>query len=332
MDPTDKVSNIIPHIYITNWPSSNNLETLKSYNIKAVINVTPEQKPADTLMYMKTNHIDYLQIPILDTPNENILQYFNQTYDFINKHVRKKENVLIHCMAGVSRSVTITANYMARDFISKFSPEETLDFIINVIRQSRPIVNPNGGFKQQLLEKIREYSLKNRNKSQMSQYNEEVPKFKELENSPSREGSCAKSFLDADGRPAPVICLTNSDFDEQGNLPSFSNVNGVVFFGSNNCSHCQRTKPAFANFAKHLPRTNIRAFYIEGPDNKELLMRINPTTWGYLIRGFPTIVSYNNGRFFSEYDVDQANPQAFRTTEDLLEYAKGIGAVQVEMV
>lgn len=71
--------------------------------------------------------------------------------------------VLIHCLAGVSRSVTLATAYIMT--ITNLSWSKA----VNVVRGARRIANPNFGFKRQLKEferkvscqSIRQFSLKN---------------------------------------------------------------------------------------------------------------------------------------------------------------------------
>lgn len=57
---------------------------------------------------------------------------------------RKKGKVLIHCRAGVSRSVTIAAAYLL--YYSNSNTEEVLSYI----KKKRPIAGPNINFVGQL--------------------------------------------------------------------------------------------------------------------------------------------------------------------------------------
>ena len=88
--------------------------------------------------------INYLVINALDTPDTNLYMVFDLCCDFINKVFEDKGNLLIHCMAGRSRSVTILAAYLIKIFgISD-------DSAIDLIKSKRSIININDGFKEQL--------------------------------------------------------------------------------------------------------------------------------------------------------------------------------------
>jgi protein-tyrosine phosphatase len=78
-----------------------------------------------------------------DSEEENLRQYFEKTDSFIDTH-RKNGNVLVHCMAGVSRSATVVIAYLMKT--NKWKYEETLKYV----REKRNIVGPNEGFLRQL--------------------------------------------------------------------------------------------------------------------------------------------------------------------------------------
>lgn len=47
-----------------------------------------------------------------DTPDQNLSQYFSVCNDFIHAARIRDGNVLIHCLAGMSRSVTVAVAYI----------------------------------------------------------------------------------------------------------------------------------------------------------------------------------------------------------------------------
>lgn len=87
----------------------------------------------------------YLCVMAADTPDQDLSQFFSVCNDFIHgARLRRDCNVLIHCLAGMSRSVTICVVYVMS--ISSLNWRDAL----KVVRVGRKIANPNSGFQIQL--------------------------------------------------------------------------------------------------------------------------------------------------------------------------------------
>jgi dual specificity MAP kinase phosphatase len=72
----------------------------------------------------------YHYIPAEDHEGYDISQFFATTFDFIEK-ARRETNVLVHCMAGISRSATVTAAYL----MMKFGYE--MKTVLNLLQRKR---------------------------------------------------------------------------------------------------------------------------------------------------------------------------------------------------
>ena len=97
--------------------------------------------------YLKKNFPDtfqYYSIEINDADYENISQYFNNSFDFIDNAISNNGKVLIHCAAGVSRSSTILISYLMKKNKWKY------DFTYDFVKKQRNCVSPNYGFIKQL--------------------------------------------------------------------------------------------------------------------------------------------------------------------------------------
>ena len=129
---------ILPNIYLGNIQSAYQKEFLKEKGITHIITAVLGVSPIfpDDFTYLNINSIDY--------DNDNLMTNFNKTNDFINKCIEKNGKVLIHCICGVSRSVTITCAYLMKN--KNINPNEAIEFI----KEKRPIAEPNCGFKKQL--------------------------------------------------------------------------------------------------------------------------------------------------------------------------------------
>lgn len=89
--------------------------------------------------------INYLSLEMEDTVKFTILDYLEDSYNFINDAYDKKGKLLIHCMWGQSRSVSCLVHFIMKKWkICYFDAK-------NIITYYRPEACPNSGFESQLL-------------------------------------------------------------------------------------------------------------------------------------------------------------------------------------
>jgi protein-tyrosine phosphatase len=96
--------------------------------------------------------LKHLQITLEDSDLEDLSKYYEQAIEFIDENI-KSGNVLVHCLAGVSRSSTIVIAYLMKTL--KWDFEKSYKNVVKL----RPQTNPNSGFRRQL--KSFESKLKN---------------------------------------------------------------------------------------------------------------------------------------------------------------------------
>ena len=90
----------------------------------------------------------HLELVVDDIPGAaaDIEPLFDEAIAFIEEAKKAKKGILIHCFAGLSRSVTITVAYLMKTLYPM-----TRDDALALIRQSRPAAEPNRGFMETLL-------------------------------------------------------------------------------------------------------------------------------------------------------------------------------------
>lgn len=84
-----------------------------------------------------------LHIDMVDAKEENLYAFLNTTYQFIEHNIQKT-NVLVHCVAGVSRSPAIVLAYLMRKY------NLTLKDALIIVEAKRDYINPNIGFRKAL--------------------------------------------------------------------------------------------------------------------------------------------------------------------------------------
>ncbi|EMD39274.1 hypothetical protein CERSUDRAFT_152359 [Gelatoporia subvermispora B] len=133
---------IIPRLYLSNLLVARDeaqLTSLGATHVISVMNHAP--KFPSSLPHLKT-----LLIPIEDSPQADILQYLEQTTQFIKDALSENDTnvVLVHCLMGMSRSATVVCAYLVAT--TSMLPSESISYVTS----KRSIVCPNSGFLRQL--------------------------------------------------------------------------------------------------------------------------------------------------------------------------------------
>ncbi|RUS16415.1 protein-tyrosine phosphatase-like protein [Jimgerdemannia flammicorona] len=128
---------VIPGLYIGGYAASEDLNHLKENKITHILSL-------GSFTPVFPDQFSYKVIDIEDMPTENILQYFNETYEFTDTALKSGGHVLIHCIAGISRSATIVTAYLMR------SQSMPVKQALAHLKAVRNVINPNSGFFTQL--------------------------------------------------------------------------------------------------------------------------------------------------------------------------------------
>ena len=135
-----QMSEVLPGLYLGNAHDAKDINLLKQNGIKSIINIS-----TTIPCYHKDENIfDYLQLPCNDTIQENLLQHFDNTFEYIQKKLSTQENILIHCQGGISRSPSFTIGYLMKYHSKTFNQAYAL------VKEKRKIINPNLNFLTQL--------------------------------------------------------------------------------------------------------------------------------------------------------------------------------------
>ncbi|KAE8293668.1 Dual specificity protein phosphatase 7 [Larimichthys crocea] len=140
---------ILPYLYLGCAKDSTNLDMLGQYNIKYILNVTPNLPN----MFEHDGHFRYKQIPISDHWSQNLSQFFPEAIAFIDEARSKQCGILVHCLAGISRSVTVTVAYLMQKL--HLSLNDAYDFV----KRKKSNISPNFNFMGQLLDFERKLAM-----------------------------------------------------------------------------------------------------------------------------------------------------------------------------
>ncbi|KAF5923869.1 hypothetical protein HPG69_003980 [Diceros bicornis minor] len=95
----------------------------------------------------------FMRIPINDNYCEKLLPWLDKSIEFIDKAKLSSCQVIVHCLAGISRSATIAIAYIMKTM--GMSSDDAYRFV----KDRRPSISPNFNFLGQLLEYERSLKL-----------------------------------------------------------------------------------------------------------------------------------------------------------------------------
>uniref|UniRef100_A0A8C5RB00 protein-tyrosine-phosphatase n=1 Tax=Laticauda laticaudata TaxID=8630 RepID=A0A8C5RB00_LATLA len=133
---------ILPFLFLGNEHDAQDLEKIQRLNIGYVINVTTHLP----LYHYEKGLFSYKRLPATDSNKQNLRQYFEEAFEFIEEAHQCGKGLLIHCQAGVSRSATIVIAYLMKH------TRMTMTDAYKFVKGKRPIISPNLNFMGQLLE------------------------------------------------------------------------------------------------------------------------------------------------------------------------------------
>jgi len=137
-DDNFEANEIVGGLYLGNINSVYDLKTLKNIGIKNIISIIAGFQPPFP------EHFNYLVINALDNENTDLTKNFEETNKFIEEAFENNEKILIHCMAGRSRSASIVIAYLIKVFGINVKTS------IDILKTKRAIIEPNKSFIIQL--------------------------------------------------------------------------------------------------------------------------------------------------------------------------------------
>lgn len=139
MNPCD-ASLIMEHVYLGCVRSSQDRRKLQRLRIGYLIVCSR------TLPEAFSHELKYFRVPVEDTTSANIAQYFDRATAFIERARHQKQNILVHCQQGMSRSASIVIAWLIRFHGLSLHNAYWLS------KKRRHCVSPNPSFMLQLAE------------------------------------------------------------------------------------------------------------------------------------------------------------------------------------
>lgn len=127
---------VVDNIYIGSAYNAADYSTLKSIGIDIILNITTE------ISEYFPNDFTYKTYKIYDNNQEDISEYLENAYKYIEENKDKK--ILIHCYMGASRSASIVIYYLTKKH------NMTIDEAFKFLKEKRPTVNPSKKYAENL--------------------------------------------------------------------------------------------------------------------------------------------------------------------------------------
>ncbi|KAL4819113.1 protein-tyrosine phosphatase-like protein [Aspergillus spinulosporus] len=128
-------------IYIGSIFALRNKSAMSNAEITHILSVIRLQ-PRDDIFAGYHHH----RIEVDDLDDENLLEHFPSAIKFIQSGLDAGGGVLVHCAMGKSRSATVCIAYLLHWQRNALTPQSALA----LLRESRPLCEPNPGFMEQL--------------------------------------------------------------------------------------------------------------------------------------------------------------------------------------
>ncbi|GFR02176.1 dual specificity protein phosphatase 16 [Trichonephila clavata] len=132
---------ILPFLYLGSQHDALSRDVLQHYNITYQLNVSTNCPKPD---FIQDSH--FMRIPVIDNYCEKLLPHFSKAFQFLDKVKESSGCVLVHCLAGISRSATVAIAYVMKTL------KMTSDEAYRYVKSKRVTISPNFNFLGQLLE------------------------------------------------------------------------------------------------------------------------------------------------------------------------------------
>ncbi|KAG1938674.1 Tyrosine-protein phosphatase vhp-1 [Pimephales promelas] len=120
----------------------------------------------------------FMRIPVNDSYCEKLLPWLDDSNEFIDKAKVSNCRVIVHCLAGISRSATIAIAYIMKTM--GLSSDDAYRFV----KDRRPSISPNFNFLGQLLEFERGLQMKKSPIRSSVKPTEELADVRQMESDP----------------------------------------------------------------------------------------------------------------------------------------------------
>lgn len=133
-------------LFLGNRDNALDLDMLQSLKISHIVSVlcATDGIEAEVAGVAQALGATRLLLDITDTEGENIVVHFSHAFDFLEASRRAGGRILVHCVAGRSRSPSLVLGYLM------YQRSMRLDDAYDFLKEKRPCIAPNTTFWEQL--------------------------------------------------------------------------------------------------------------------------------------------------------------------------------------
>ena len=99
-------------MYVGNCNHASDLPKLEEKGISFIVNMAASDPTCQMSEEVYSERYRVMRVGAGDMPGYDISQHFRETYEFIEEARSERAAVLVHCVAGASRSCTVAIAYL----------------------------------------------------------------------------------------------------------------------------------------------------------------------------------------------------------------------------
>ena len=149
MSEWNEISQITPILFVSALSAITD-DKLKELGINLVVNATkdlPCYRPQEGL------DVSVIRVPVNDFVEANLMPYFKPVADLIQENGNVGGKTVVHCLCGVSRSVSLCIAFLMSYKSSEKAAKGKMNIYegLDYVKARRSIARPNAGFVKQLV-------------------------------------------------------------------------------------------------------------------------------------------------------------------------------------
>ena len=151
------MSQILPNLYLGSLKVAQDSKFLSKHKIRHILACGQFTYPPFPPKLIKRKR----ELPMKDNNIQPMMYFFWEAYDFIETAILQNENVLVHCLKGMSRSASIVVSYL---LISSYkgtgtfndNPAPSVTDALKYVQQRHATALPNKHFMNYLKRLVKE--------------------------------------------------------------------------------------------------------------------------------------------------------------------------------